>query len=64
MAKQLESHLSYSTIDIICVNVCVMIILSLIQNNSLLSIEGQKIKAENDNTYTNPTRTNTGNVGQ
>ncbi|MFZ0511434.1 MAG: trypsin-like peptidase domain-containing protein [Candidatus Nitrosopolaris sp.] len=41
-----------------------VIILSLIQNNSLLSIEGQKIKAENDNTYTNPTRTNTGNVGQ
>jgi S1-C subfamily serine protease len=35
----------------------VAIILSLIQNNSLLSIEGQKIKAENNNTYTNPTMT-------
>jgi S1-C subfamily serine protease len=34
----------------------VAIILSLIQNNSLLSIEGQKIKAENNNTYTNPSR--------
>ncbi|MGA9150267.1 MAG: trypsin-like peptidase domain-containing protein, partial [Candidatus Nitrosopolaris sp.] len=55
MAKQLESHLNYSTIDIICVNICVIIILLLIQNNSLLSVEGQKIKAEN-NTYTNPTR--------
>ena len=40
-----------------------VIILSLIQNNGLLS-EAQKIKTENDNTYTNPTRTNTGNVGQ
>jgi S1-C subfamily serine protease len=56
MAKQLESHLNYSTIDVICVNVCVIIILSLIQNNSLLSIEGQKIKVENNNTYTNPAR--------
>jgi S1-C subfamily serine protease len=56
MAKRLESHLNYSTIDIICVNICVIIILSLIQNNSLLSVEGQKIKAENNNTYTNPTR--------
>jgi S1-C subfamily serine protease len=34
----------------------VAIILSLIQNNSLLSVEGHKIKAENNNTYTNPTR--------
>jgi len=34
----------------------VIIILSLIQNNNLLSVEGQKIKAENNNTYTNPTR--------
>ena len=63
MAKQLESHLNYSTIDIICVNVCVVIILSLIQNNGLLSIEAQKIKTENNNTYTNPTRTNASNVG-
>jgi S1-C subfamily serine protease len=55
MAKQLESHLNYSAIDIICVNICVIIILSLIQN-SLLSAEGQEIKAENNNTYTNPTR--------
>jgi S1-C subfamily serine protease len=56
MAKQLESYLNYSTIDIICVNICVIIILSLIQNNSILSVEGQKIKAVNNNTYTNPTR--------
>ena len=55
MAKRFESHLNYSTIDIICVNICVIIILLLIQNNSLLSVEGQKIKAEK-NTYTNPTR--------
>jgi S1-C subfamily serine protease len=34
----------------------VVIILSLIQNNGLLS-EAQKIKAENNNTYTNPTMT-------
>src|SRR5215467_1328973 len=56
MAKQLKSHLNYSTIDIIRVNICVIIILSLIQNNSLLSVEGQKIKAENNNIYTNPTK--------
>ena len=56
MAKRLESHLNYRTIDIVCVNICVIIILSLIQNNSLFFVEGQKIKAENNNTYTNPTR--------
>ena len=38
-----------------------VIILSLIQNNGLLS-EAQKIKTENNNTYTNPTRTNASNV--
>jgi len=56
MADRLESHLNYRTIDIVCVNICVIIILSLIQNNSLFFVEGQKIKAENNNTYTNPTR--------
>jgi S1-C subfamily serine protease len=55
MAKRLERRLNYSTIDIICVNICVIIILLLIQNNSLLSAEGEKIKLDN-NTYTNPTR--------
>ncbi|MGB6533201.1 MAG: trypsin-like peptidase domain-containing protein [Candidatus Nitrosopolaris sp.] len=50
-------------LSILYVSLCVVIILSLIQNNGLLS-EAQKIKTENDNTYTNPTRTNTGNVGQ
>src|SRR5215472_6709175 len=56
MAKQFESHQNYSTIDITCVNICVIIISLLIQNSSLLFVEGQKIKAENNNTYTNPTR--------
>lgn len=62
MAKQLESHQN-NTIDIICVNVCVVIILSLIQNNGLLSIEAQKIKTENNNISTYLTRTNAANVG-
>jgi S1-C subfamily serine protease len=62
MAKQLESHQN-NTIDIICVNVCVLIILSLIQNNGLLSIEAQKISTENNNTSTYLTRTNAANVG-
>src|SRR5215831_2079137 len=54
MAKQLESHLNYSTVDIICI--CVIIVLSLVQNSSLLSVDGQKIKAENNDIYTNPTK--------
>ena len=49
-------------LSILYVSLCVVIILSLIQNNGLLS-EAQKIKTENNNTYTNPTRTNASNVG-
>ena len=56
MAKQFESHLNYSTVDIIRVSICVIIVLSLVQNSSLLSVEGQKIKAENNDIYTNPTK--------
>ena len=61
MAKQ-SGAIKTIALSILYVSLCVVIILSLIQNNGLLS-EAQKIKTENNNTYTNPTRTNASNVG-